>query len=267
MSEPTREALRPINPRSYGFVRLALRLVFDGYFHTHVSGRENLPPPGTPVIVAANHASNLDVFAAGHALARPGYFLSKVEATRLPLFGRLLLSVGAIPANRDRRDTQALRLMTAALEAGNLLGVAPEGTRSPDGTLRAFDPGFIWLAMRTGAQVVPIAIHGTHALLPKGARWPRRGDLWICFGAPMAVGGGARPGRGEIEARAGEVRACVLGMLAALAAESGVSNPAVEAAASEASTAAAEADSSDAAQSAVEATVPGSIDPTAMRGP
>lgn len=230
MSEAAREGLRPIDPRSYKFVRLLLRLVFDGYIRTHVSGRENLPAPGTPVIVATNHASNLDVFAAGHALARPGYFLSKVEATRLPVFGRLLLSVGAIPANRDRRDTQALRLMTAALEAGNLLGVAPEGTRSPDGTLQAFDPGFIWLAMRTGAKVVPVAIHGTHALLPKGARCPRRGHLWIRFGAPMDVAGEGRPGRAEIEAQANAVRHEVLAMLAALAAESGVSNPAVTAA-------------------------------------
>lgn len=229
MSQAERAGVRPIDPRAYACVMAVLRRVFDGYFHTHVSGREHLPAPGTPTIVVSNHVSNLDVFVMGHAVAQPGYFVSKVEATRLPLFGRVLLSVGAIPANRDKRDTTVLRQMTAALTAGHLIGLAPEGTRSPDGTLRAYDPGFIWLALRTGAVVVPAAIHGTHALMPKGARLPRRGDIWVRFGAPMRFANESRPSREQIAALAEAARRRTLDLLAELEAESGLPNPALAA--------------------------------------
>ncbi len=227
MSQAERAGVRPIDPRAYACVMAVLRRVFDGYFHTHVSGREHLPAPGTATIVVSNHVSNLDVFAMGHAVAQPGYFVSKVEATRLPLFGRVLLSVGAIPANRDKRDTTVLRQMTAVLAAGHLIGLAPEGTRSPDGTLRAYDPGFIWLALRTGAVVVPAAIHGTHALMPKGARLPRRGDIWVRFGSPMRFENESRPSREQIAALAEAVRRRTLNLLAELEAESGLPNPAL----------------------------------------
>src|SRR3990172_1379685 len=137
-----------------------------------------MPPIGTPIIVAANHTSALDVFAGGHAMHRTAHFLTKVEATRIPLFGRYLLALGAIPTQRDDRDTEALRRAMAVLERGGLLGLAPEGTRSRDGRLGEYDPGFVWLATRTGAHVVPCVIHGVYQLMPKGARLPRRGAMW-----------------------------------------------------------------------------------------
>jgi 1-acyl-sn-glycerol-3-phosphate acyltransferase len=202
-----------------------LRLVFDGYFRTIVSGREHIPPEGVPTIVTANHVSALDVFSAGYAVGRWAYFLAKAEATRMPLFGRFLLAAGAIPARRDGADTAALRTMLEVLKAGHLLGLAPEGTRSPDGTLAPYDPGFLWLAQRAGAVVVPAAIHGTWDLMPKGARFPKRGTIWIRFGPAVNVGGQLT--RAELADLAAEVRARTLAMLADLAVESGRPNPAV----------------------------------------
>jgi 1-acyl-sn-glycerol-3-phosphate acyltransferase len=227
-AETSADSLPPINLRAYRLARLILRLVFDGYIRTTVSGREHLPPPGTPTLVTANHTSSLDAFAAGYAADRPGHFVAKVEATRIPLLGPFLLACGAIPAQRDGRDMRVLRLATQALERGALMGIAPEGTRSPDGRLGDYDPGFVWLAARTGATVVPCAIHGAWQLMPKGASYPRPGRLWIRFGPGLVPAGtGERLGREDMERLAGEVRAQTLAMLGDLAAESGVPSPAL----------------------------------------
>jgi 1-acyl-sn-glycerol-3-phosphate acyltransferase len=207
--------------------QLVLKLIFDGYFKTHVSGRENIPPEGVATLVASNHASSLDVFAAGHALGRSGFFLAKREATEMPVFGRFLKGVGAIPAQRDGRDMTAVKLMLKVLERGHLLGVAPEGTRSKDGRLGDFDPGFVWLAARTGARIVPCAIHGTWQRLPKGSRFPQPGALWVRFAPPVVVGV-ERPPKERTDEVASEVRGLILGMLRDLAAETGVSSPALE---------------------------------------
>jgi 1-acyl-sn-glycerol-3-phosphate acyltransferase len=229
MSKPESRGLRPINPTTRKIADMLLWLVFDVYIRTHVSGAEHLPSPGVATLVAVNHTSNLDVFAVGHAIPRRGYFLTKVEATRIPIFGRFLLTVGAIPANRDRHDDQALRQMRAVLHGGGLLGIAPEGTRSADGRIGAFDPGFVWLAARTGALVVPTAIHGADALMPRGAKGIRRGDLWLRFGEPISYAEEGRASRERLAELAEALRQRILGMLAELSAETGVPSPALAA--------------------------------------
>jgi 1-acyl-sn-glycerol-3-phosphate acyltransferase len=176
------------DPRARRFAAWLLSLLFDRYFHTHVLGREHVPTEGTPTLVTSNHTSALDVFAGGYAVGRPGYFLAKAEAVRVPIAGRFLRAVGAIPAARDGRDIAALKEMVAVLEGGHMLGVAPEGTRGTGGDLLPYDPGFVWLARRTGAVVIPCAILGTRELMPVGRLLPRRGDIWVAFGAPADVG-------------------------------------------------------------------------------
>jgi len=220
--------LPPPNPAAVWLAYRLLGAIFGAYIHTHFSGTQHLPPEGVPTVVAANHTSSLDVFAAGYGVRRTAHFLSKVEVTRIPVFGPFLLAAGAIPARRDGRDTAAVRQLVTALEAGRLVGVAPEGTRSPDGRLGAYDAGFVWLAARTGAVIVPCAIHGARALMPKGAQYPRRGDIWVRFGEPVDLAGEPRPvARERLEAIAADVRARTHRMLLDLEAESGVPNPAL----------------------------------------
>ncbi len=228
-AQATTAELRPIDPRAYGLARWILRWVFDGWIHTTISGQENLPPAGTATLITANHVSSLDVFAAGYAVNRPAYFVAKAEATRIPLLGPLMLACGAFPAQRDGNDMDVLRLAVLALQGGNFMGIAPEGTRSPDGRMGPYDPGFVWLAAKTRAVVVPAAIHGAWQLMPKGANYPRRGPLWVRFGAPMDVApeGGRLP-RERMAEVAGEVRDATLALLRQLVAESGVPHPSLE---------------------------------------
>jgi 1-acyl-sn-glycerol-3-phosphate acyltransferase len=196
-----------------------------------VSGRENIPPVGTATVLVTNHSSTLDLLVVGHALGRPGRFLAKAEATSTPVMGPYMLAMGAIPTRRDGTDTAALRATLEILEGGGLVGLAPEGTRSADDTVGPYDSGFVWLAARTGALILPAAIFGARRLMPKGALVPRRGRIWVRFGhaidtraalSRMAQNVDAGLGRRERwQALADHVRARTLVMLADLESESG----------------------------------------------
>jgi|GEM_PF-246488 1-acyl-sn-glycerol-3-phosphate acyltransferase len=203
-----------------------LGLLFEHYLTTHVSGRENLPPPGTPTVLVTNHSSVLDVAGCAYLLKRPGHFLAKREATQIPLFGRYFRAVGAIPARRDRQDLEALRRAMSILRAGGLVGIAPEGTRRRDGRLGQYDPGFVWLALRTGAVVAPVAIHNAYCLMPPGAKLPRRGEVWMRIGPAVSFADeGTRVSRERMSELAAQVREMTADMLAALERESGVRCP------------------------------------------
>ncbi len=221
-------SLPTTNPRAYRFAFWLLRQIFGRYITTHASGLHNLPPEGTPTIVIFNHASALD-YGAAHALQRRGYYAIKREAANFPLSGRLVRAVGGIPIKRDEQDSEALRAMLAVLEAGKLLVIAPEGTRSRTGRLGEFDPGFVWLAARTGAQVVPVVVHGTRDLLPAGKLIPRRGHIWVHAGPPITYADeGRRIPRDRLTALAAAARETMLDMLADLEQNSGVPNTALD---------------------------------------
>ena len=164
-------AVPATHPMAYRLAFWFMRQLFDHYLTTHIAGREHLPPPGVGAILAINHTSALD-YVAGHALGRPGFVGIKREAAYRPLRW-----IGGIPVKRDEQDMTALRSMRAVLAGGHVLGIAPEGTRSRDGRLLPFDPGFVWLALKADVPVIPCAIHGAHVLLPPGRRFPRRGRV------------------------------------------------------------------------------------------
>ncbi len=229
MTEQVSSGLRPLNYRLYAAVRALVSPLTLVYFRIHITGVENIPAPGTPAIVTVNHASTLDVPITGYAIGRPAYFAAKYEITRWPVIGPLLNRMGAVAARRERSDTDAVRLLKAALEGGGLIGLAPEGTRSRDGRLGRYDPGFAWLASRTGAVVVPAAIHGARELMPKNTVIPRPGPLWMRFGQPMSLPAtGGRPNRDDLNDFAAAVRGRTIELLGDLAAESGIPSPATD---------------------------------------
>ena len=163
--------------------RLALR--------TTVEGREHVPLDG-PVILAANHLSFLDSFLIPMVAPRPVAFLAKAEYfTRPGLLGRLtgasLLSLGAVavPRGEHRAAQAALETALGVLREGRAFGIHPEGSRSRDGRIYRGRTGVAWLALASGAPVVPVAVLGTERIQPVGARLPRPGRVTVRFGAPL----------------------------------------------------------------------------------
>ena len=126
-----------------------------------VHGRENAPSTG-PVIVAVNHTHNMDPALIGVIMPWQVRFLAKRElVTQGNALTRWLVRTwGLIPITRDRLDREALRTAREHLRGGGAIGMFPEGTRSRDGRLSEARPGTGFLALTTGAPVLPVGIEG-----------------------------------------------------------------------------------------------------------
>ncbi len=144
-----------------------------------VEGRENVPARG-PFILVSNHISWYDPPAIEFALGLPIRYMAKVELFRVPLIGGILYAIGNFPVRRGEADRGALETALRVLAAGQPLGFFPEGTRSRDGGLRRAKPGVAFLARRSGAPLVPLAIRGTpragFPVLPRGRIVVRVGE-------------------------------------------------------------------------------------------
>jgi 1-acyl-sn-glycerol-3-phosphate acyltransferase len=166
----------------------AARLVF----RLSIDGRDNVPRRG-PVILAANHLSFVDSLVIPLAAPRSVAFLAKAEFFQRPgLKGWLtrtsLIATDAIPVQRGghRAAQSALDVALGVLAEGRAFGIHPEGTRSRDGRLYRGRTGVGWLALASGAPVVPVAVVGTDRVQPIGARLPRPGKVAVRFGRPLA---------------------------------------------------------------------------------
>ncbi len=164
------------------FGRAVSRISIDGAI-------DEIPRDG-PLILAANHASNLDAIVLGSwlmpKLGRRIHWLGKKELFAWPLVGWAAANGGVHPVDRGAADVEAFRLARRILAEGHILFVFPEGTRSPDGTLQAAQDGVAVLAMRTGASIVPLAIAGSNGVWPKGQKLPHPGGhVTVRVGRPF----------------------------------------------------------------------------------
>lgn len=178
------DVLRPI---VLAFMRL--------YFRLESRGHEHVPRQG-PVLLVANHSSALDPPLVGGACPRPLSFLAKAQLFDIPLFGALIRRLNARPLRREGADASALRTALRLLEEGAALLVFPEGTRGPEGTLRAPKAGAAMLAVLGGVPVVPVFISGSGRALPKGRRLPQPVKVRVTFGPPLVF---ERPAAGRKE--------------------------------------------------------------------
>ena len=165
-----------------------LRLIFRPW----AEGADNVPREG-PAILASNHLSFSDHFFGPLPVPRRVIFLAKSEYfTGRGLKGLLSKAffngVGQIPINRagGAASEQAIRTGLQVLSEGHVLGIYPEGTRSPDGRLYRGKTGVARLAVESGAPVVPCAMINTFEFQPPGTLWPnRRFRPGVRFGEPL----------------------------------------------------------------------------------
>ncbi len=205
--------------RMVGLVtRIGARLIA----RVQVDGLENIPRTGA-VILAVNHISNADPVVSGAWITgalhrRRIHWLGKKELFAWPGFGWIAAHCGVHPVDRGTADVEAFRLATRILEAGYVLLVFPEGTRSPTGELQEAKDGIAMLAIRTGAQVVPIGVNNSDAVWPKGqklpAPFPRR-TITVRIGAPFRVED-VVPANTNRRAAKGLATAAIMGRIAGL---------------------------------------------------
>lgn len=145
------------------------------YNRPEIEGIEHIPSAG-PAILASNHQSVMDSFYLPLLCPRQITFLAKQEYfTGTTLVGRLqkwfFSSVGQVPIDRSSADAAqaAIDVGMQVLRRNDLLGIYPEGTRSPDGRIFRGKTGMAWMALRADVSVVPVAMIGTREANPIGS--------------------------------------------------------------------------------------------------
>ena len=156
-----------------------------------VEGLDNVPQSG-PMILASNHLAVADSFYLPLVVSRRITFLAKAEYfTGTGLKGWFTrwfyTAAGQVPIDRTDADSARSALDTAEriLKQGKLLGMYPEGTRSPDGRLYKGKTGLARLALHSGVPVIPVAMIGTNVVNPPGKKMLRFGRVTVRFGKPM----------------------------------------------------------------------------------
>lgn len=173
--EPLEHSITPLIQATALVFRVFARVVT----RVTVTGVLDAIPPDGPLILASNHASNLDALILGSwltsAMGRRIHWMGKKELFDWPFVGWLATHCGVHPVDRSKADVEAFRLASRILAEGGALFVFPEGTRSPTGALQEARDGVALLALRSGARIVPMGIAGSHRVWPKGQRFPHPG--------------------------------------------------------------------------------------------
>jgi long-chain acyl-CoA synthetase len=158
-----------------------------------VEGRDQLPPTDSPVLLVANHASHLDTPSILRALPRARRTRVAVAAAADYFFRTRTLRaatplvLNGFPFSREGAVRSSLEHCGELVDRGWSVLVYPEGTRSLNGELQPFRAGGGLLATGLRVPVVPVAVEGSFALLPKGRRLPRRGPVTVRFGRPVQL--------------------------------------------------------------------------------
>ena len=160
-------------------------------FRPWVVGLENVPKEGA-VVLASNHLSFIDSIFLPLIVDRPVVFLAKSEyftgkglkgwATKV-----FFQAAGQLPIDRSGGKASEASLETGlrVLGEGKILGIYPEGTRSPDGKLYRGRTGVARMVLEAGVPVIPVAMIGTEHVMPIGSRLPKVRRIGIVFGAPL----------------------------------------------------------------------------------
>nr|WP_223160479.1 MULTISPECIES: lysophospholipid acyltransferase family protein [unclassified Leucobacter] len=173
------------------FKHLLIGPLLKTIYRPWVEGSENIPESG-PVILVGNHLSVIDSFVLPVMVDRRVYFLAKSDYfTGKGLKGWIvksfMLGVGQLPIDRSGGKASEASLNTglSVLERGDVLGIYPEGTRSPDAKLYRGRTGVARLVLESGATVVPVVMIDTEKAMPIGVKIPRIRRIGTVIGKPL----------------------------------------------------------------------------------
>jgi 1-acyl-sn-glycerol-3-phosphate acyltransferase len=199
------------------FANIALRATLKMFSDYAVDGRENIPSDG-PLIVVANHQSNVDPPILAASLRRDIRFLAKDSIFKnvTPVGRWFLKSYGAQPLKRGAMDLGALRwALTELKRPGATLALFPEGTRNP-GEMKGAQSGIVPLAARAGTPILPVGMTGVEGMGSVLRVFKPKGRIRVHIGRPFRLNVEGKLSRVETEAAASEI----MGRVAALLPES-----------------------------------------------
>lgn len=173
-------------PRLYRTLKRALPPLANPYFHVDAQGLEHIPER-EPAVLACNHLSFIDSILLPLNVPRPVYFLGKADYWDSWRTRWFFQGTGVVPIHRGggAQSENSLKTGVEILRSGELLGIYPEGTRSPDGRLYRGKTGPARIALEAGVPIVPCAVIGTNDAMPTGTYRPRRAQVTVRYGQPL----------------------------------------------------------------------------------
>lgn len=169
------------------FARWICKIFCLAFLRLRVNGVENVPQKGA-VLLISNHQSFFDPVLCGIFVKRPLYFLARDTLFKNKFFGWLIASVNTIPVRRGEADLSAIKKVIGKLKDGFGVCLFPEATRTSDGRIAAFKPGFGLLCRRGEAAVVPVVIDGAFECWPRHKKIFSPGaEICICYGNCMTA--------------------------------------------------------------------------------
>ena len=160
------------------------RLVAGIFWKFRAFGLENIPRTGG-VLLASNHQSFLDPVLVAMVLSREMHFMARRTLFRNPAFRAIIAGYNAFAIERDSADVKGVNSAIARLEAGNILLVFPEGTRTGNGSIAPMKSVGV-MAERAAVPIVPVLIQGAYEVWPKGRLIPHLGTISLVFGKPLS---------------------------------------------------------------------------------
>jgi 1-acyl-sn-glycerol-3-phosphate acyltransferase len=167
----------------YKFAAFIIRIILWMCGGVEVRGRENVPATGG-VLVAANHISYIDPPVIGSVLPRQACFMARKGLFKMPILG-WMIKRAAFPVDRERPRPSTIKDAVRRLKNGGLITIFPEGRRNETGELLEAKRGLGVIAAMSNVPVVPAMIAGTDKVLPKDAKWLKRGKILVVFDKPI----------------------------------------------------------------------------------
>ena len=175
----------------YRILKVVVGPLLKLIYRPWIEGAENIPAQGS-AILASNHQAVIDSVFLPLMIEREVVFIGKSDyftgkGFKGWLVAKFMRAVGTIPVDRSggKASAAALRAGLRRLKEGELFGIYPEGTRSPDGRLHRGKTGVARLALASGAPVIPVAMIDTNIAQPIGVRIPRLHRVGVVIGKPM----------------------------------------------------------------------------------
>lgn len=172
-------------PIVYRICRFLLKVWMVLWCRYETRGERQVPGEGG-CILASNHASFLDPPLVGCNLDRRFIrFMARDTLFRNPVFRWWAIRVGVVMLDRTKGDIGAMKAALAVLQAGGILCLFPEGTRTTDGRLQTAKGGIGFLIAKARVPVVPVYVKGSFKAFPRGARWIRPRKIIVYYGSPL----------------------------------------------------------------------------------